>query len=313
MLNKKVVLDKSLNPKNLKLPKFLAAKKQLTLSSNISFSGIGLHSGKKVNMIILPAPADTGFMFRIKRPNTTNSYKCIPALYKNVKSTQLCTLLSDLHGNTVSTVEHVLSALYGLEVDNVYIDLDSTEIPVYDGSSSDFVNSILEVGLEEQQSFKKMIKILKKVEVKNGVKVARVSPSDETIISSEINYDHPCIGKQSISILLNPQIYRTQISTARTFGFLEDVKKMRSAGLALGGSLDNAIVLDNSKVLNSEGLRFEDEFVRHKVLDFIGDISLSGHRIIGSFFTSHSGHAINVKLVEEIFKNPDNWEMICSN
>ena len=292
------------------LPKFLTAVRQRTLQNEIVFKGIGLHTGNKVSMKIFPAIENTGIVFRLKTGNKTILIK---ADYKNVKSTKLCTVLSDSNGNSVSTVEHILSALYALEIDNVFIELNSNEIPVNDGSARDFVKKIKEIGVEEQESFKKYIKIKKNIEVKSGNKYVRVCPFDNTLISTEINYDHKLIGKQSISIMLTPQIYESQICSARTFGFLRDVDNLRKNGLALGGSLDNAIVLDENNVLNKSGLRFSDEFVRHKLLDFIGDISLSGYRILGSFFSSHPGHEINNQLLKKIFQSPNNWDLICSN
>ena len=206
-----------------------------------------------------------------------------------------------------------MSACYGLEIDNIFIDLDSNEIPVCDGSSHDFVKKLETSGFDEQSEFKHFIRVKKMIEVKDGCKIARVSPFEQTMISCEIDYDHKLIGKQSISLILTPDIYKSQICNARTFGFLKDVEKLRSMKLALGGSLENAIVLDDAKILNHDGLRYSDEFVRHKVLDFIGDISLSGFRMLGSFFTSHSGHSLNIALLSKIFECKDNWELVCSN
>ena len=293
-----------------KLPKFLIAEKQKTISKSITITGIGLHTGNNVSMTLNPAPPNTGFVFRIKKDKSTVFIK---AIYSNVHSTELCTLLSDGNGNNISTVEHILSALHGLEIDNVYIDLDSNEVPVCDGSSIIFINSLKKNGFKSQDNFKKFIKIKKVIEVKDNEKIARVSPFDQTMITCNVEYPHKCIGKQSISLTLTPDLYETQISSARTFGFIKDVDKLKEKGLILGGSLDNAIVLDDEKVLNKDGLRFADEFVRHKVLDFIGDISLAGYKIIGSFYTSHSGHELNLKLLKEIFSSNDNWELISSN
>ena len=293
-----------------KLPRFLIAEKQKTISKSITITGIGLHTGNNVSMTLNPAPPNTGFVFRIKKGKSTVFIK---AIYSNVHSTELCTLLSDGNGNNISTVEHILSALHGLEIDNVYIDLDSNEVPVCDGSSIIFINSLKKNGFQSQDNFKKFIKIKKVIEVKDNEKIARVSPFDQTMITCNVEYPHKCIGKQSISLTLTPDLYETQISSARTFGFIKDVDKLKEKGLILGGSLDNAIVLDDEKVLNKDGLRFADEFVRHKVLDFIGDISLAGYKIIGSFYTSHSGHELNLKLLKEIFSSNDNWELISSN
>ena len=292
------------------LPKFILAKKQKSIQKDIFIEGIGLHTGNNVSMTLRSAPINTGYVFRITKGKKTFKLK---ADFRNVKSTQLCTLLSDKKGNTISTVEHILSACYGLEIDNIFIDLDSNEIPVCDGSSYDFVKRIEDSGFNEQTEFKNFVRIKKVIEVKDGCKIARVSPFEQTMISCDINYDHKLIGKQSISLILTPDIYKTQICNARTFGFLKDVEKLRSMKLALGGSLENAVVLDDTKILNKDGLRFSDEFVRHKVLDFIGDISLSGYRMLGSFYTSHSGHGLNNMLLNKIFESKENWELVCSN
>ena len=311
MLNSNIKTHQSLTAHISSPPKFVVAKKQRTIIEDISFSGIGLHTGNNVSMKLKPAPINTGYVFRVIKPN--NEILKIKADFRNVESTQLCTLLSDKEGNTISTVEHILSACYGLEIDNIFIDLDSNEIPVCDGSSYEFVRKLENSGINEQSEFKKFIRIKNVIEVKDGCKIARVSPFDETMISCEINYEHKLIGKQSISLILTPDIYRSQICNARTFGFLKDVEKLRTMKLALGGSLENAIVLDDTKILNNGGLRFSDEFVRHKVLDFIGDISLSGFRMLGSFYTSHSGHSLNISLLNKIFESEKNWELVCSN
>ena len=262
-------------------------------------------------MTLSPAPANTGFSFRlIKNGKKVN----LKAHYTNVKSTELCTLISDNNGNTVSTVEHILSALYGLEIDNIFIDLNSNEVPVCDGSSMMFVDLLQKNGFQSQNHFKKFIKIKRLIEVRDAEKTARVTPFDQTMITCNVEYPHKCIGKQSISLTLTPEFYKSQICSARTFGFMKDVEELKKKGLIKGGSLENAIVLDDNKVLNENGLRYSDEFVRHKVLDFIGDISLAGYRIIGSFFTSHSGHELNLKLLKEIFfSSKENWELISSN
>lgn len=291
-------------------PKLKTAKTEKTISNSIKISGIGLHSGKKVTMKLSPAPKNTGYVFRIKKGNKV--FK-INASFENVKSTQLCTTLGDVYGNTISTVEHILSALYGLDIDNVFIDLDNNEVPVNDGSSKKFVDEIDRVGVSDQQSFKAYVKILKPIEVSEGKKIARVLPFNYTMFSTEINYSNKVIGKQSISLMLNKDIYRSQICEARTFGLLRDVETLRKAKLALGGGLDNAIIVDEDKILNPEGLRFSDEFVRHKLLDFIGDIALSGKKIIGSFFTSQSGHKLNVKLIQKIFESEQNYKLVSSN
>ena len=261
-------------------------------------------------MTLHPAPVNTGYVFRVNKNQKTHSIK---ASYKNVKATKLCTTLGDSNGNTISTVEHILSALFGLDIDNIFIDLDNQEVPVHDGSSKKFVEEIEKVGVIDQHSFKKYVKILKPVEVKESCKVARVLPFKYTMISTEINYTNQMIGKQSISVILNKDIYKTQICEARTFGLLKDVETLRKSGLALGGGLHNAVVVDDKRVLNKDGLRFSDEFVRHKLLDLIGDLALSGYKILGSFYTSQSGHQLNIELLKKIFESEKNYELISSN
>ena len=310
MLKTNLKVNESANVFTSVPPKFVVAKKQKSIKKVILIEGVGLHTGNNVSMTLRPAPINTGYVFRITKANKRIKLK---ADFRNVKSTQLCTLLSDKQGNTISTVEHILSACYGLEIDNIFIDLDSNEIPVCDGSSSEFVKKLENSGFDEQSEFKNFVRIKKVIEVKDGCKIARVSPFDQTMISCEINYDHKLIGKQSISLILTPDIYKSQICNARTFGFLKDVEKLRSMKLALGGSLKNAVVLDDTKILNEDGLRFSDEFVRHKVLDFIGDLSLSGFRMLGSFYTSHTGHNLNNMLLNKIFESKENWELVCSN
>ena len=295
---------------NFTPPRLKTAKTEKTIGNSITFTGIGLHTSKKVTMKLSPAPINTGYVFKKKKKSKIFNIK---ASFENVKSTQLCTTLGDAHGNTISTVEHILSALYGLDIDNVFIDLNNHEVPVNDGSSKKFVDEIEKVGIGDQQSFKQYVKILRPIEIIEGEKVARVLPFDYTMFSTEINYSNKVIGKQSISLMLNKQIYKSQICEARTFGLLKDVESLRKAKLALGGGLDNAIVVDENKVLNPEGLRFSDEFVRHKLLDFIGDIALAGKKIVGSFYTSQSGHKLNIKLIQKIFESEQNYKLVSSN
>ena len=291
------------------LPKINFAKKQKTISKSIKFKGIGLHSGKKVEMVVRPATSNTGVVFRVK--NGPNSFIDIKANYRNVTSTILCTTISS-QGYSISTTEHIMSALYGLNIDNVIIELTDNEIPIMDGSSLAFVNEIMSVGSIDQKNFVRSIKIKKTVEVKHNDKLVRVSPHNETIITCEISFESKFIGNQSLSLLLKPEIYKTQISSARTFGFMKDVDALRKNGLALGGSLENAVVISDKKILNKGGLRFNDEFVRHKALDLIGDIALAGHRIIGSIYSYKAGHNLNNKLLRKIFSSGENWEFVDS-
>tara|TARA_X000000950_G_C13792384_1_gene609906 strand:+ start:79 stop:1041 length:963 start_codon:yes stop_codon:yes gene_type:complete len=292
---------------NSVLPKFYFAPKQNTISQKIFFNGIGLHSGKKVKMTLHPSGENTGFIFKLK--DGPYSFADIEAKYNNVISTKLCTTLGSM-GYSISTTEHILSALYALNIDNVVIELDSNEVPIMDGSSKEFVDSISKEGKEDLNSFKKVIKIKKKVEIREGQKIIRVSPNEETIMTCEIDFKEKVIGKQTISLLLNSDIYTSQICSARTFGFLNQIQDLRKRGLTLGGSLDNAIVVDDNKVLNKDGLRFSDEFVRHKTLDLIGDLSLSGYQMIGSFYSFHGGHDLNNKLLHKIFSSKENWDFV---
>ena len=293
------------------LPKINFASKQKTLGKSIMFKGIGLHSGKKVIMKLHPAENDFGIKFRVKK--NPSSYSLIPASFKNVSNTILCTTLKNDENFFVSTTEHLLSALYALELDNVIVELSDSEIPVMDGSSVEFVNAIRHENIIDQHSFKKNIRIKKVVEVSDSNSIARVAPNNETIITCEIGFKNKIIGNQTISLLLKPSIYKSEISRARTFGFFEDISRLRNSGLALGGSLDNAIVVSKNKVLNKEGLRFNDEFVRHKALDFIGDLALSEYKLIGSFSSYHGGHKIDNELVKKIFSSKENWEFVDSN
>ena len=303
---KNKIIEHGSNATSSPLPNLSYAKKQKTIFEPISFSGIGLHSGKNVKMILHPAADDSGYTFKVK--NGANSYTEIVADYNNVTSTNLCTTISNDSGHTISTTEHILSALYGLNIDNVIIELSSNEVPILDGSSSEFVKSIVKTGTREQENFKKVIKIKKSIEIKDGNKIARVSPHNETMITCEIEFSSEIIGHQTISLILNPDIYKSQISKARTFGFLEDVSDLRKNNLALGGSLENAIVISNNKILNKNGLRYNDEFVRHKALDLIGDISLANFQIIGSIYSFRAGHDLNNKLLRKIFSSDENWE-----
>lgn len=289
------------------LPKISYASKQKTLSKTISFSGVGLHTGCKSTIVLHPAPENTGYLFKIK--NGPCSFSDILGTYSNVSSTILCTTLSNQSGFKISTTEHLLSSLYGLEIDNVIIEIIAgNEIPILDGSASEFVDGINSCGSETQNFTKKIIKITKEVEVIENDKVIRVSPHDETLITCEIDFDSKIIGHQSMSLILNRDIYSSQISNARTFGFLEQVEILRKKGLALGGNFENAIVISKDKVVSKNGLRYNDEFVRHKTLDLIGDFSLAGFKIQASIFSYKAGHDLNNKLLRKIFSSSENWE-----
>ena len=283
---------------------------QRTLKKEISCFSVGLHTGRKVNMKIKPAPVDTGIIFiRKDLPDA----EPIHANYNKVCDTTLATTLG-ANGVTVSTVEHLLSAFSGMGVDNAIIELDSFEVPVMDGSALPFVNMLKEVGTHVQKKNKKMLIIKKPVSVNDGDASAMFVPADEFKITYEIDFKHPVIGKQSYRMTFSDEKYEKEICAAQTFGFLKDLEFLQAKGLALGGSLKNAIVLDDKKIINKEGLRIENVFVKHKILDAIGDLFLLGMPIIGHFIAYKSGHRLNNLLLKELMNKKDCWEIVnCIN
>ena len=283
---------------------------QRTLKKEINCASIGLHTGRKINMKIKPAPADTGIVFiRMDLPDAAPIY----ARYDNVCDTTLATTLGS-NGISVSTVEHLLSAFSGMGVDNAIIELDSFEVPVMDGSALPFVNMLKEVGTHVQKKNKKLLIIRKAVCVTSGDSSAMLLPADEFKITYEIDFKHPVIGTQSYSMTFSDEKYEKDICAAQTFGFLKDLEFLQAKGLALGGSLKNAIVLDNNKIINKEGLRIENVFVKHKILDAIGDLFLLGMPIIGHFIAYKSGHRLNNLLLKELMNKKDCWEIVnCIN
>lgn len=282
--------------------------KQHTLKESIGATGIGLHSGAKVYMTLRPAPANTGIVFRrLDLPEPVD----IPATALNVTETNLGTTLE--HGaGKVATVEHLLSALAGLGIDNVFIDLTAAELPIMDGSAAPFVFLIQSAGIEEQSAYKRFIRIVRPVEVTEGDKWARFEPYDGFRVNLEIDFDHPVLRKrrQRASLDFSTTSFLKEISRARTFGFLKDVEYLRANELALGGSLDNAIVMDEYRVINEDGLRFQDEFVRHKVLDAVGDLYLLGSCLIGEFSGFKSGHKLNNLLLRALLDQPDSYQEV---
>src|SRR5690606_3136886 len=282
--------------------------KQRTLKSAIKATGVGLHGGKKVTMTLRPAAPNTGVVFRrVDLPQPVD----IPADALAVTDTRLCSLV-EKDGVKVGTVEHIMSALAGLGIDNVYIDLDAPEVPIMDGSASPFVFLLQSAGIEEQRAAKRFFRIKKRVEVQDGDKWARFEPYDGYKLSFSIVFDHPVFEKssQTVTVDFAETSYAKEVARARTFGFAQDVEALRNHGLALGGSLDNAIVLDEYRVLNSDGLRYADEFVKHKVLDAIGDLYLVGHPLIGAFSAHKSGHGLNNQLLRATLAEADAWEMV---
>ena len=281
--------------------------KQRTLSSSITATGVGLHTGKKINLRINPGQPDRGIVF-IRTDMTSEP---ITASLKNVHDTRLSTTISN--GNaSVSTVEHLLSALAGLGIDNATIELDGPEVPIMDGSSRPFVFLIQSAGINEQTHPKKFIKITKDIEVKHNDKWAKIEPFDGFKVAFTIDFDHPSFPKetQTSTIDFSTISYLSQVSRARTFGFAKDIENLRKNNLALGGSVNNAIVIDDYKIINEDGLRYKDEFVKHKILDAIGDLYLLGHSLIGSFSAFKSGHHLNNLLLRELVNNESAWEQV---
>ncbi|HKI60575.1 MAG TPA: UDP-3-O-acyl-N-acetylglucosamine deacetylase [Mariprofundaceae bacterium] len=276
---------------------------QRTLNHSIRCSGIGLHSGKKIELILHPAEENAGITFSRSDLDIT-----IPAKSEFVTDTRLCTTIGRDVAN-ISTVEHLLSALAGLGIDNAHIEVSGPEVPVMDGSSAPFVFLIQCAGIKEQGKAKRVLRVLKKVEVQEGDKRCSLHPASGFKISYLLDYDHPLLRGRQVSIDFARQAYTREISRARTFGFLHEVEALQKAGLALGGSLENAIVLDQYRVVNETGLRYEDECVRHKILDTLGDLALSGFPIVGAFEGERTGHDMNHKLVTALLADESAWRI----
>ena len=279
---------------------------QRTLKNLIRATGVGLHTGEKVYLTLRPAAAGTGIVFRRTDLPSPVDIKATPYA---VGDTRLSSCL-EKDGVRVSTVEHLMSALAGLGIDNVYVDLTAPEVPIMDGSAGPFVFLLQSAGLEEQNAPKKFIRVLKSVEARDGDKWVRFEPHNGFKLDLSIDFDHPVLERssQSVCVDFSTTSYTKEVSRARTFGFMQDVEAMREQGLALGGSLDNAIVMDDYRVLNTDGLRYEDEFVKHKVLDAIGDLYLLGHPLIGAFSGYKSGHALNNLLLRRLLEQKDAWQ-----
>lgn len=282
--------------------------KQRTLKSSVSVTGVGLHSGEKVTLSLRPGPINSGVMFRRVDVKPVEE---ICARAHLVHDTRLSTCMEQ-NGVRIATIEHLMSALAGLGIDNVVVEMDGAEVPIMDGSAGTFIFLLQSAGIVEQSAPKKFIRIKKTVEVKQGDKWVKFEPYHGYKLTFTINFAHPVFAntKQHVTLDLDEHAYVRDISRARTFGFMQDVEYMRSQGLALGGSLDNAIVMDEYRVLNADGLRFEDEFVKHKVLDAIGDLYLLGHPIIGAFSGFKSGHALNNALLRKLLADDQSWEFV---
>ena len=277
--------------------------RQLTIQDRVEGVGIGLHKGEPINIILEPLEANCGVVFYRK-----DLALSIPATPQNVINTQMATVIGNKKGS-ISTIEHLLSAVHSYGIDNIRIIVDGPEIPIMDGSGGSFCMMLDEAKIRELDAPKQFLVIKKDIEVQDGEKFVRVTPSKKPTYNFKINFNHPAINSQEYSYVFGKKSYLEQIAKARTFGFLKDVQYLRSKGLALGGSLNNAVVMDDKKILNPEGLRFEDEFVRHKILDAIGDLSLLGMPMIGDYYSFAGSHHLNHLLTKEILKDPLNYDV----
>ena len=279
---------------------------QKTIKETIDLQGVGLHNGVQVNLCLKPAKVNSGIYFI--RTDVDSDKNLIEANYKNVSSPILCTKIKNFYGVSVSTIEHLMAVFYGEGIDNVQVEIDAPEVPIMDGSSFDFVEAIRSVGTEDQNSPKKIIKVLKKVEIKDGPKHISIEPlSKDLIIDFEIVYKNPLIRTRRKEFKFSNGDL-TSIYNSKTFCLYEDIDHIKSQGLAKGGSLENAIVVKENKILNEDGLRYRDEFVNHKILDCMGDLMLSGYRIFGHIKTSQGGHQLTNDLLKEFLSDKSNWE-----
>ncbi len=283
--------------------------KQRTIKQAVQATGIGLHKGDKVTMTLRPAPANTGIVYRRM---DLEPYADIPAVADAVGDTVLCTCLSNADGVSISTVEHLSSALAGLGIDNIIVEVDANELPIMDGSASPFIFLLQTAGIEELPVAKRFIRIKRKIRVEEGDKWAEFHPYDGFKVDFRIDFDHPVISqtRQHMVMDFSSDSYVDEISRARTFGFMKDLEYMHANNLALGGSMENAVALDEYRVLNQEGLRYEDEFLKHKILDAVGDLYLGAHAIIGELRAYKSGHGLNNKLLRAMLADKQAWEYV---
>ncbi len=282
--------------------------RQKTLRGQAQCTGIGVHSGERMTLRLLPADPDTGIVFI--RTDLKNGARTIPARWDHVVDTRLCTVIGNASGGKVATIEHLMAALSAAEIDNAVIEVDGPEVPVMDGSAESFVFLIEMAGIQEQNAPRREMAVLKPVEIEADGKRVSLAPSEDRRFTVSIAFDRKLIQNQHYDFTLSAQGFKTEISRARTFGFYEDVEKMQALGLMRGGSLDNAVVVKGEEVMNEDGLRFPDEFVRHKLLDAVGDLSLAGNPIRGHFKGFCMGHAMNNKLLRALFADREAWTFI---
>jgi UDP-3-O-[3-hydroxymyristoyl] N-acetylglucosamine deacetylase len=281
---------------------------QKTLKSSIGCTGIGLHSGKKVSMSLNPAAADTGIVFH--RTDLEGDDRIIPAHWNFVVDTRMATTIGNQAGACVSTIEHLMAALAGCGIDNAVIEIDGAEVPVMDGSAAPFIFLVECAGMTEQNASRKAIKIEKPIKVGDSDKFISAIPDDSFSVDFEIDFEDTAVARQQLSMRLVNGTFKTEIARARTFGFVHEVDALRKAGLALGGSLDNAVVISGDTILNGDGLRYDDEFVRHKILDCVGDLYLAGAPIIGQIDALRSGHALNNQFLISLFADDTAWSYV---
>jgi UDP-3-O-[3-hydroxymyristoyl] N-acetylglucosamine deacetylase len=286
---------------------FIGAR-QTTLVGGISLTGTGVHSGAPVSITLYPAEADSGIRFLVCNGHDYGNE--ILADHRNVTGVTLCTVIGDGNGASIATVEHLMAALRGLGVDNVLVEIDSGEVPTMDGSAAQFVEAIDEVGLTELDAPRRFLKVLKTIRVEEAGTIGELSPCNGFHLDVEIEFDSPIIGKQRLEINLNPGSFRRDLARARTFGFMKDVERLWAAGLALGASLDNTVAIGDDRIINREGLRFSDEFVRHKALDAVGDLGLAGAPILGAYRSVRGGHRLNALVLKALFADASAWTMV---
>lgn len=284
--------------------------KQTTVADQVIVEGIGVHSGKPARVVIHPAEANSGITFlRTNLPNGRE--RLIEGTHRAVRDTQLCTVIGDETGATISTIEHLMSALRGLEIDNALVEVDGPEVPILDGSSRLWVEAIDQVGLRTQSAPRRVVKVLKPVRVKHGESVVELLPRESGFkVDIEILFAHSVIGRQVYGFEFSADRYRREVAAARTFGFMKDVEKLWKMGLALGASLENTIAVGDDRVINQEGLRFQNEFVRHKLLDAIGDLSLAGYAIQGHYKAFCPGHKLNTMILDALFADPSAYAIV---
>jgi UDP-3-O-[3-hydroxymyristoyl] N-acetylglucosamine deacetylase len=284
--------------------------KQTTLRDEIAVAGIGVHSGRPVTLTLHPADDDTGIVFRLASAEGMTERE-VRADFRAVTNTELATVLGDTSGPICSTAEHLLAALRGLNVDNVIVEIDGPEVPIMDGSAAPFVDAIDQAGLTARALPRRYIEVLKPVRVAKGTTLGELRPYAHGFrVDAEIDFDHPMIGRQAIALDIEAASFRREIARARTFGFMRDVAKLWSAGYALGASFDNTVVVTDDRVLNPEGLRYTDEFVRHKVLDAVGDLALAGYPLIGAYKSVRGGHKLNHAVLSALMADPSAWRVI---